>query len=154
MSLSTSLPVLLDLSKASVDQAAKELQSLVKSRTDASNQLETLLSYKRDYVSRMQQTGLDGVPASNYHNFRRFISTLDAAIAQQNSTIQQLESKFECLRSNWLGEKRRQNSYETLQERYRSLQQSIDNRTEQHRNDEASLNLYYRTRLQVNKHQP
>ena len=148
------LPVLIDLSKTSADQAAKELQSLIKARADADNQLEMLHTYRQDYAVRMQQAGLTGMSASNYHNFSRFISTLDDAIAQQNRSIQNLEIKLDDQRRNWLSEKRRLNSYETLQDRYRAQQQMIDNRNEQRRNDEASLNLYQRARQQAEKRHP
>ncbi|MFC3338466.1 flagellar export protein FliJ [Paracandidimonas soli] len=154
MKKTSALPILIDLSKTTADQAARELQTLVKARADAGSQLEMLQSYRQDYALRMQQAGASGMSASNYHNFRRFISTLDEAIAQQNRSIQQLESRLDGQRSNWLSEKRRLNSYETLQERYRNQQQIIENRNEQRRNDEASINLYHRARLQAEKSQP
>lgn len=151
MKKTSALPILIDLSKNSADQAAKELQELAQARTQADSQLEMLQSYRQDYVLRMQQAGSTGLSASNYHNFRRFISTLDDAIALQNKSIKQLEIKLDGQRQNWLQEKRRLNSYETLRERYHSQQRIIDNRNEQRRNDEASINLYHRARLQAQK---
>lgn len=145
------LPVLIDLSKTNMDQAARELHALIQAREQAGSQLEMLQSYRLDYTERMQQASAAGLSASNYHNFRRFISTLDEAIAQQNRSIQQLEAKLDGQRQNWLGEKRRLNSYETLRERYLARQRITENRNEQRRNDEASINLYHRARLQAEK---
>lgn len=137
-------PTLIDLAQHATDQAAKQLQSLAKAKTDANAQLDMLLSYRQDYAERMQQAAGKGLSASNYHNFHRFIATLDEAIVQQNANIRKLDAEFEQCRLQWLDEKRKLNAYETLLQRQQARQQVIQNRQEQRLNDESSANLYRR----------
>src|SRR5690606_4174774 len=83
----TPLATLIELSQNKVDEAGRLLAELSTQRRQAQSQLDTLDGYRIDYTQRLQQSTQGGVSASNYHNFRRFIATLDEAISQQNKII-------------------------------------------------------------------
>src|SRR3546814_19053350 len=86
-------------------------------RTHAQSQLSILDTYRADYTQRLQQTTEDGVSASNYHNFRRFIATLDEAISQQNRVVAQIDARIQAGQQQWYAEKRRTRPFETLKAR-------------------------------------
>lgn len=83
---------------------------------------------------------------SNYHNFYRFIGTLDQAITQQNSLLEHLEAKITQQQQQWLAAKQRLNAYQTLQERRDQQQAERLARLEQRENDELSAAMHYRLR--------
>jgi flagellar FliJ protein len=143
---SSSLPTLIDLAKTNADDAAKVLQKLAQERRNAETQLQALHDYRLDYAQRLQQATESGLSASNYHNFRQFIATLDQAISQQNKVVAQLDEKIEAGRQHWYAEKRRLSSYEALQTRYTKQRAVHENRKEQLASDETSAALYRRLR--------
>lgn len=146
MAKHSSLPVLIDLAKEGADNAGRKLQVLMSERSNAENQLSTLHVYRLDYADRLQKATENGLSASNYHNFRQFIATLDEAISQQNRVVAQIDGKLENERQQWYSEKRRLNSFEALQVRELRQQVQRDNRNEQLASDEISANIYRRVR--------
>ncbi|MEO6986068.1 MAG: flagellar export protein FliJ [Paralcaligenes sp.] len=140
----SSLTTLIDLAQNNADNAAQQLQQLNNTRQDAQQQLNTLQVYREDYAQRLQKTMGNGLSASNYHNFRQFIVTLDEAISLQNKVVVQIDVRLESGRRNWYDEKRKLNSYTTLLSRQAQQQAIHDNRSEQRANDEISANLLRR----------
>ncbi|SHI19027.1 flagellar export protein FliJ [Pollutimonas bauzanensis] len=144
MASASSLNTLIGLSKDGADKAGKQLQLLTAERQKAEAQLSTLQVYRQDYAQRLQKATESGLSASNYHNFRQFIATLDEAILQQNRVVVQMDAKIEQERQQWYAEKRRLSSFEALQTRQARQQTLRDNRSEQLASDEISANLYRR----------
>lgn len=138
MGKSRTLNMLVDLARNDTDEAARELAQLFKSRQEAEQQLEALHSYRLDYAERLQQVSKTGLTASNYHNFRQFIATLDEAISQQNKILEQLDARLQQGRDSWQAEKRRLSSFETLQTRQLRQQAVLESRREQRLSDEIS----------------
>lgn len=144
MASASSLATLIDLAVQGVDDAGKLLQKLATDRKNAESQLATLLVYRQDYADRLQKSAESGVSASNYHNFRQFIATLDEAISQQNSVVAQIDARVEQGRQQWYAQKRRLNSFEALRERQVQHQVVRNNRIEQRASDEVSATIYRR----------
>jgi flagellar FliJ protein len=144
MAPETPLDVLIGLSQDKLDAAGQVLAELGNERRQAQGQLTTLDGYRADYTRRLQSTTEGGVTASNYHNFRQFIATLDEAISQQNRIIAQIDTRLDAGRRQWHDEKRRLNSYETLKARQIRQFQYHEQRREQRASDEAAANLYRR----------
>lgn len=138
MAKTSTLDTLVDLARNDTDEAARQLAQLNNARRDAEQQLESLHSYRKDYAERLQQQSRSGLTASNYHNFRQFIATLDDAISQQNKILEQLDARLSKGRDSWQAEKRRLSSFETLQTRQLRRQAVLDSRREQRLNDEIS----------------
>jgi len=145
VSKSPALNVLIDVTNDALDQAAKSMQQAATERDKAQAQLDMLHSYRLDYAQRLLESAEGGVTASNYLNFRRFLTTLDDAISQQNSVVAQSESKLEAGRQQWYAEKRRLNAYEALHTRQRQQHARRETRREQHANDEIAANLFRRS---------
>ncbi|AEC19325.1 flagellar protein FliJ [Pusillimonas sp. T7-7] len=138
--------MLIDLARDGANQAGKQLQALTSERASADQQLSMLLVYRQDYAERLSKAAEIGLSASNYHNFRQFIATLDEAITQQNRVVAQIDARIEQGRRHWHAEKRRVSSFEALQSRERQQQLVRENRAEQLASDEISANLFRRAR--------
>lgn len=136
------LSMLIDLARNNMDEAARQLAQLSQTRTAAEQQLEALHSYRKDYAERLLQQTQSGVTASNYHNFRQFIATLDDAISQQNRILEQMDAKLGKAQDLWKAEKRRLNSFETLQTRQMRQESVHEMRREQRLNDEISARRF------------
>lgn len=137
-----SLDLLVDLGQNHLEQAGQQLHSISSQQRAAAEQLEMLQGYRQDYAQRLLEAGRTGLTMSNYHNFVRFIATLDEAIQQQNKILQKLDDKVSASRDNWNEKRVRVNAYETLVERrqYRALKEQA--RQEQIQTDEISARLY------------
>lgn len=144
MASTSSLNILIDLAKDGATEAGKQLQLLTTERSKAESQLSMLHDYRLDYAQRLQKATETGLSASNYHNFRQFIATLDEAISQQNNIVAQMDVRIEKGRQQWYAEKRRLSSFETLQSRQSRQQLARANRSEQLTSDELSANMYRR----------
>jgi len=142
----TPLAVLIELSQTRVDEAGRLLAELGTQRRQAQDQLDTLDGYRSDYTLRLQLSTQGGLSASNYHNFRRFIATLDEAISQQNKIIAQIDTHLDAGRQRWTAEKRRLGSYEALQARQDRQARYREQRLEQRVSDELSAGLHRRAR--------
>ena len=140
------LPLLIELSQDKVDEAGQLLGKLTAQRRQAQDQLDMLDTYRADYTLRLQQATGEGISASNYHNFRRFIAVLDEAIFQQNRIIAQIDTKIEVGRQRWHTEKHRLNAFEILKTRQDQQWRYHQQRREQRVSDEISANLYHRFR--------
>lgn len=139
------LDTLIELTLNQAEQAERKLQLLTAERRNAQEQLSTLHVYRQDYAERLMKSTESGMSASNYHNFRQFIATLDEAISQQNRVVAHIDLKIEAGKKHWYAEKRRLSSFETLQARKKQQQRVVDNRNEQRANDEISANIFRRT---------
>ncbi len=138
------LDVLINLTQERLDEAGRNLSELSTQRRNAQQQLDALDNYRVDYTEKLQASTNSGVSSANYHNFRRFINTLDEAISQQNSIITQIDINLQNSRKKWHAEKRKLNSYETLKARQERQRQYKEQRREQHASDETSANMYRR----------
>lgn len=145
MSKTPALDVLIDVTNEAVDEAARSMQQAAAERDKAQQQLDMLHNYRLDYAQRLQNTAENGVTASNYLNFRRFLLTLDDAILQQNNIVAQSESRLEAGRLQWYAEKRRLSAYEALSTRQRQQQAVREARREQLASDEIAANLFRRS---------
>jgi len=134
----STLNTLIDLARTDTDEAARKLAQLAQARREAEQQLDTLLSYRKDYADRLLQESKIGLTASNYHNFRQFIATLDDAISQQNRMLEQMDDKLRKGQDSWQAEKKRLNSFEILQTRQLRQEAVRESRREQRLNDEIS----------------
>ena len=142
MAKTATLNMLVDLARNDTDEAARQLALLNKARRDAEQQLQALHSYRQDYAERLQRESKSGLTASNYHNFRQFIATLDEAISQQNRILEQMDARLQKGLESWQAEKRRLSSFETLQTRQLRQQAVHEARREQRMNDEISARGY------------
>ena len=135
------LNTLADLAQDSTDKAARELGRLQGLRTQAEQQLIALTQYRQEYRARMQAIAAEGMTSSRWHDFSRFLDSLDHAIRQQTTALAKAEADLLNGRANWQQEKRRQNSFDTLIARAQTREQQVSARREQRANDEYAARI-------------
>ena len=145
MKANASLHTLVDLTQGQVDQGGRPHPELARPRAAAHSHHDMRHSDRHGYPPRLLDAGRTGLSMANYHNFRRFIATLDDAISQQNKVILTLEDKIEQGRQEWHARQRRLNAYETLIDRRQQEQQRKQLRMEQRASDEIAARLYLRS---------
>ena len=139
-----SMRMLIELKSNEVDQEEQRLAKLNSEKSKAANQLTMLKQYREDYTDRLLEASKNGVSMANYHNFYRFIGTLDQAITQQDVVLGQFDRKIDVQQKKWLDAKQRLNAYQTLQDRREAEQAQRLARQEQRDNDELSAAMHYR----------
>src|SRR5690606_14519754 len=148
MSKAPSLDLLINVTHEAVDEAAKRVQQPPRARTRAQEQLEPLHAYRLDYAQRLQESGQNGLTASHYLNFHRFLNTLDEAISQQNTLLAHSESRLVGGRQQWQAGRQRLGAFEPLQSRQKQQQALREAKREQRASDEIAANLYRRIHRQ------
>jgi len=144
MSKHLPLQTLIDLARADVDDATRELMQLNTQRDSAERQLATLRDYRQDYLEKLHSAMQTGLAAADCHNYQRFIATLDEAMLQQTRVLQHIEQQILAGRELWQQAQRKLNSFEALQVREANAQARIDARREQRANDEYAARLFQR----------
>ncbi len=102
-----SFNVLIDLTQDDVDKASAQLGKLITERGNAAQQLDVLKEYRQDYANRLNNAGQSGITASNYHNFTRFLATLDEAIVQQTRVMSHMDHNISVSKENWRSKQQR-----------------------------------------------
>ncbi len=135
------LHTLAELAQNDTDAAARELGQLQGLRTQAENQLNQLTQYRQEYRARMQAVATEGMTSGRWHDFSRFLDSLDHAIRQQTNALEKAESDLMAGRSRWQNQKRRVNSFDTLIARADAREEQVAARREQRTNDEYAARL-------------
>lgn len=143
------LTTLADLAQNDTDAAARELGRLQGLRTQAAQQLDALTQYRQEYRARMQAMAAEGMTSSRWHDFSRFLDSLDHAIRQQTAALDKAEANLLAGRANWQQQKRRQNSFDTLITRAEVREQQVAARREQRANDEYAARI---ARMPASRH--
>ena len=142
-----SFEVLIEMTQNAVNEAGAQLGQLMNERRTAAQQLDVLKEYREDYANRLNQAGQTGITASNYHNFTRFLATLDEAIVQQTKVMTHMDHTISVSRENWRSEQQRLHSYETLQIRRQQQRATLESQREQRLTDELSAAMHRRASL-------
>jgi flagellar FliJ protein len=135
------LLTLSELAQNDTDAAARELGRLQGLRTQAENQLNQLTQYRQEYRERMQAVAAEGMTTSRWHDFSRFLDSLDHAIRQQTAALDKAEADLIAGRNHWQKQKLRLNSFDTLIARADAREEKVVARREQRTNDEYAARL-------------
>lgn len=141
------LDTLIDLARRARDSAGQKLAGARQTELQLRQQLQQLEEYRLDYVLKLQAALKSGTSLATVNDYRRFISSLDDALAHAQKELtnrQQLVSeRQQALQS----EQRRLKSYDTLVSRREKEVVRQEERRELRQNDEINNNTYARQRL-------
>jgi len=137
------LDTLTDLARNKTDEAARRLGALQTAVISASRKLELLIQYRQDYHDQLDALMRNGLPSSQWRNYRNFLTTLDGAIEQQRGIAAQAEARLTNGRTDWQQNKRRLSSFDTLAERVRQQELMVQAKREQRDSDERSARKYF-----------
>ena len=122
--------------------AADSLQPAVatagKHLAEMERQLEQLLNYRADYVSRSERAP-GSVDAVRLQNFRSFLGRLTDAIRLQKESVEAARADYEAKRQQWSAKRVEAEALGKAVERFRVDERRAQDRRDQHESDEASL---------------
>ena len=131
-----SLQPLVHLAQQQNDAAIRKFGQLNQQQQAAQAKLETLLEYRKDYQTRLQQAELNGMSQAELRNFRNFILRLDEAIEQQRNKNEQALRLLQVGRSELQEAQRKMKSFDTLVKRHIESEMKLAAKIEQRQQDE------------------
>lgn len=131
-----SLQPLMKLAQHQRDSATHRLGQLNKQQRSAEQNLDTLLEYRRDYQTRLQEATRSGMSPADLRNFQQFIDKLDEAISQQLKLVEQSKASTQAGRNEFDITQRKLKSFDTLQQRHIEEQKKVVAKSEQKTLDE------------------
>ena len=141
------LELLLKIESDKEQDLARDLQSAQSYLTACEQKLKEGLSYKLEYLKRMQDMATKGVGGSSYQHYQRFILQLEEGIKKQYEVIDMAKEVVEQRRTAWLEQQKSVKAVELVLEKKRLKQQAIRNKQEQTISDEFATQKFIRNRM-------
>ncbi|HYQ39810.1 MAG TPA: flagellar export protein FliJ [Pseudomonas sp.] len=145
MSRSSALDTLIDLTREAVDTAGRNLAGARRTQQQVQSQQDTLNHYRHEYCVGLQKAMQEGMDPASLLNYQAFLRSLDDAIARAGQTLREQIEQVGQRQQQWLEQKRKLNSYNTLVERRLQTEQLRENRSQQRLTDELSAQLRLRS---------
>lgn len=110
------------------------------------NQLDDLIQYREEYLSRFRQGDPMQMSAKKALDLRGFLAQLDQAIQAQEHQVNQSLQVVNRQQQNWLQARNKEQALDTLMARYRADEERIEQKREQRENDEHTNAMWLRSR--------
>jgi flagellar FliJ protein len=141
MPIPSQLDLLIGIARNSSDEAGRRLAALNGQMRTLQQTLQVLETYRADYVRRYEDALKNGAQVTALQNFRAFLNTLDEAIRQQATRLDESRRALAAGMQAWRAEQKRLKSFDALAERKRTLERAREARREQKHQDEIALRL-------------
>jgi len=136
MKTANAIDTLRDLAEQDLERAAVLLGDMRRGQQAANEQLSMLLDYQDEYRNKLNSDMSSGIASNRWTNYHQFIQTLEKAIEQHRSQLQQWNQRLEQALVNWREKQQRLNAYQTLITRAEENALRQENRLDQKRMDE------------------
>lgn len=146
MKTSNPLDTLIEQSRDARDHAGQVLAQDRRAERLTAQQLDTLQTYRQEYHRKLHAALMAGMNVGELNNYQRFMQSLDVAIGNAGTRLQQNNNKVSSSQQQWRQQQRQLASYDTLANRRATREQSRQTRQEQRRSDEATTNTQARQR--------
>ncbi|MCX4193866.1 flagellar export protein FliJ [Methylophaga sp. OBS1] len=110
------------------------------------NQLDELIQYRDEYLSRFRQGDPMQMSAKKALDLRGFLAQLDQAIQAQEHQVNQSLQVVNRQQQNWVQARNKERALDTLMARYRADEERIEQKREQRENDEHTNAMWLRAR--------
>lgn len=100
-----------------------------KKLTDATRKLGELNAYRESYAAKARNAST--LSSAHWKDYQGFLSRLDHAVRSQQLIVNDCEKNLDAHRRRWLVKRRRVESLERVQERYRRQEMAHADRIEQ-----------------------
>ncbi len=121
-----------------LDEAARELGSLLAREQQSQQRLILLQDYRAEYEARFREALNEGIGVEALRNYQIFMGRIDEAIEAQQSELTRSAQGSAAGRQAWLQHRNRGIAIDTLQSRHESSELRRDARAEQTSSDERS----------------
>lgn len=127
------------LARSEENRAAGTLHKSQQALDQSSARLSQLEQFKREYEQRLEAIASSGIDARQLVDYRRFLHNLNNAISAQDEEIGRGESQLQSSREALVDRSLRRSSVDELISRGRISLQQEENKREQRRSDELTL---------------
>ena len=122
------------------DEVAQQLKSLENRKNAALEQLSVLKRYRSDYDQRFRQMGQSTV--NQIQELRRFITSLDGTIRQQQSIVDETHRNWLAGQKLWIKARRQAEALEQVADELKRMEELNREQVEQDAQDELSIQKY------------
>ncbi|MCB2427806.1 flagellar export protein FliJ [Methylophaga pinxianii] len=144
MTRATKLIPVIEMASRETDKA---MQSLVHANSvleQERNQLNDLLRYREEYLQQFRQGNAMQMSARKAIDLRSFLAQLDNAIRMQQKHVEQCFMQTQKQQQLWLQARNKQQSIESLKQRYQKEAEQRQYKQEQRLADEHTAMLWSR----------
>lgn len=106
-------------------------------------QLDDLHHYKQEYLARFRQDSVNAMSAQKVLDFRAFLVQLDQAIASQQQLVKRHAEHLTQQQQAWQQIRKKEQSMNTLVDRYRQEEVRDELKQEQRDSDERTTSLWH-----------
>jgi flagellar FliJ protein len=118
--------------------AAVLLAECQRRRNEQLQRLDDLITYRQEYLQRLQTAGSEGMEASQFQDYRLFLERLDTAVRQQRELVAEMEADFEKKKGDWFHKRGKTKVLESVVSRYRQEETRQQARREQDEADDRA----------------
>lgn len=137
------LQTLLELSQQRLDDAARQLGTLLASEHEGEQKLELLQRYRDEYHARFLQAAQRGMGPDEWRNYQTFLGKLDDAIGQQKGMVALAKQKSAAGQQSFMDERTRVKAFDMLSQRHDAREQKAEAKREQRESDEYSAKKFH-----------
>ena len=130
------LQQLIEIARAHSERAARTLGATRSRERAEQSKLQLLISYREEYLLRFAEASRKGLERLALINYREFMQRLDDAVRQQGELLARHQHKLEECRTDWRSANGKLKSFDTLDERRKSVERVVQRRREQRQHDE------------------
>ncbi|MCH1920580.1 flagellar export protein FliJ [Shewanella sp. A3A] len=137
----------LKLAQDAEEQAALKLKAAQLECQRRQSQLQSLNSYRLDYMQQLSAQQGKQIRADYYQQFHRFIRQVDDAIRQQAAVVQDADKQRQYRQQYWMETQQKRKAVELLLEKKAAARAVKQAKQEQKMTDEFAAQQFYRQRL-------
>ena len=138
------LKLIVGLREEAEGKAAKMMQQAQASLEQHQHQLQTLRSYRNDYLTKMSDHSKLGLSAQQYAQYQDFVTRLDDALGRAEQATALAKRAWLQRQTAWLTCRSDTQAIEALIDRELAVLQLKTQRQEQKQLDELASNRFYR----------
>ena len=136
------LGTLLEHSRHRLEAAERAMRYQKRKEEAASQRLDELAGYRREYQSRYAHAGAGGLDIQRLRDFHAFLNKLDAAIAALEKELTLARERWQAAHAHWSTARAKVKAYEALAERHRLAETRREERVDQSHMDELVNRRY------------
>lgn len=136
------LQSILDLSQLRLDEATRELGTLIAKEQEAGKRLQILLDYRIEYQQRFMATARQGITPQAWENYNAFLERLDAAVLAAQEIVSNSAQQTVAGQQNWQNKHSRVKAFDTLALRHQTRVLAAEGRRDQKTTDEFAARGY------------
>ncbi|HLW05187.1 MAG TPA: flagellar export protein FliJ [Azoarcus sp.] len=137
------LQLLLDQSRARLDEVTGQLGRLIAHEQEGSHKLKQLEEYRQEYALRFSEAARNGLGMDALRNYSAFMERIDKAIEAQRALLEQSRRNTETGKQAWVEQRNRKLAFDTLHTRHRTRESSLERRREQRQTEEHLGNRFH-----------